>query len=170
MISEERLKELIKQGVIIYQIKKEPLIAGYSNTVKIEELPLKKYHNISVEKYNKLNNCKPHLYKGGDYMVFEKVAELEDLFETKEDAEEYLEFENVTREERLYTPSYKDFKNGQAIRFHCYPCDYECNTDLVNIYIREFFGFGGKDLYIKPLTKENYLEARRMCVKLFKGE
>ena len=27
-----------------------------------------------------------------------------------------------------------------------------------------------KDLFYKPLTYENYLEACRLCVKLFKGE
>ena len=108
MISKERLEELIEQGATIYSISKETFIAGVSDLLKIKALKLdSKVYGISVDKYNEINNCKPHLYIGNDYTPFEKVAELENLFETEEDARWELEMTR-TRTETLKLPNWNE--------------------------------------------------------------
>lgn len=93
------------------------------------------------------------------------------LYESKEDAEEYLKYNYITREEKLEIPTWKEFKNQEKqIKFFSYPCNYACYTDLINIGITEYYGMGGKEIFNKPLTRENYDEARDLCIKLFKGE
>ena len=178
MISEQRLKELIEQCATIYQIIREPFVAGYSSILKIEELPLRSYHNISVDKYNKINNCKPHLYQGGDYMVFEKVAELENLFETKEDAEFELNYKRIPKTEYLDLPTWEEFiAKDKTITFYKNQVKYQMyifvkNKNTNNCRIIIYGDDNSQDWFVfeKPLTKENYLEACEICRKLWLGE
>lgn len=170
MITKERLEELIKEKATIYILVKKQFIAGTSSFIEIVELPLKNYHGISVEKYNKINNCKPHLYQGGEFMPYEKVAELEDLFETEEDARWELEM-TATRTETLKMPTWEEFNNqDKLITFRTY--SHNCHFFKYGKYIviRAFYGQGGMDIFSKTLSKENYIEACKLCLKLFKGE
>ena len=90
-------------------------------------------------------------------------------FETKEEAEWYLEFGNITREEKLSLPSWEEFttknyrccfsgKNNKIITLDCF------NGETLEINENEL------TIFEKPLTKENYIEACRLCKKLFMGE
>lgn len=177
MISKQRLEELIEQGATIYSISKETFIAGVSDLLKIKPLKLdSKVYGISVDKYNEINNCKPHLYIGNDYTPFEKVAELENLFESEEDARWELEM-TATRTETLKLPTYKQvcdmiyssklygvltIKTFDKITF-----GYKRQIDD-NVYI--FVDRLSETQYLGSLTKENYIEACKLCLRLFKGE
>lgn len=97
-----------------------------------------------------------------------RVADIEDIFETKEDAEEYAEFGNITRTERLELPSWEEFNSTKFSYWFMGKNEKEYHLHNVadEIYIGEKFEI----VFNKPLTRENYNEARRICVKLFKGE
>ena len=101
----------------------------------------------------------------------------EDLFETKEDAEEYLKYGNISREEKLELPTWEEFKNfKKSIIFRVLSKDiieeddtiFQCynNGNAIIIYN----DFNSSRIFNKPLTRENYNEARDLCVKLFIGE
>ena len=155
MITKERIEELIEQGATIYsndygeiQLIKENDLSlyenGQNNYILYALEPNKKYHNE----------------------IFD-----EDLFETKEDAEEYAEFGNITRTEKLPYVSWERFKNTEGnYSFKVYPYDYYCYTDGRYVRIKQYYGSLDRIVFTKPLTRENYNEARRICVKLFKGE
>lgn len=149
MIEKERLEELIEQGATIY-VHNERYI-GYclltSNMYCDDEM----------------------LYIQGDDEG--EIEYLEHLFETKEEAEEYAEFGNITRTERLELPSWELFKDRyKGIGFKVEDYIYKCFADGIEIEILQFWGRGCKSIFKAPLTRENYNEARRLCIKLFKGE
>ena len=96
---------------------------------------------------------------------------------TKEDAEEYAEFGNITRTERLELPSWEEFNKVSSFTFE--------SKDRIMMEIAIWIiSLNGKDKAIKitelndwsaccfekPLIRENYDDARRLCIKLFKGE
>lgn len=100
-------------------------------------------------------------------------------FKTQEDAEEYAEFGNITRTERLEFPSWEElFKQDRLL--DCYTQEFAIVKSLSVIGIVLFgvdftneiieVSIGNDKLFIEPLTRENYNEVRRLCVKLFKGE
>ena len=93
------------------------------------------------------------------------------LFETKEDAEEYVEFGNIIKTEKLPYVSWEKFKNKEGnYSFKVYPYDYYCYTDGRYVRIKQYYGSLDRIVFTKPLTRENYNEARRLCIKLFTGE
>lgn len=123
-------------------------------------------------------------------------AWIEDLFETKEDAEEYAEFGNITRTEKLTLPSWDIIENiiEQEKTFGFNHSDRVLARIITKDSIYWFrlckdldlFTFQLKQTYIGEdlceeltsrfpvslgkATKTNYDKARRLCVKLFKGE
>ena len=149
MITKERLEELIEQMADIYVV-----------------MPFGVYtHRLTKE------------YKLGEYgvgvVLYSKVSErwdYHDIFETKEDAEEYAEFGNITRTERLELPSWEDVqKEEDSILVELKTPNLDClfvdkKNNCVAVEEREWCHFR------KPLTRENYNKARRLCVKLFRGE
>lgn len=159
MITEERLKELIKQGATIYDI--------FKGDIYLIDLTMAKYYD--VPKYIEYKN---------DYYNCNLTRSINDLFETKEEAEEYLEFGNIIRPERLNLPTWKEFVKLEE------NYDYGYNTiksfddvkfGYVNPYNDKstclFIEKSGKTIYLTNMvTKETYLEARRLCKKLFLGE
>ena len=98
----------------------------------------------------------------------------EDLYETKEEAEECLEFGNIVREERLELPSWEEFlklplwddKNNVEFKTNKGNTISIFKTEQNEIIVLKDI----KTLFEKPLTKENYLEACELCRKLFLGE
>lgn len=101
---------------------------------------------------------------------------MEQCFETKADAEEYAEFGNITRTERLELPSWEEFNKVSTFAFKRKDgTDMEiaiwnnCPDDTKTIKITRSYDWGAC-CFEKPLTRENYNEARRLCEKLFKGE
>lgn len=156
MIEKERLEELIEQGAIIYAYN--PLIR--KTIIKVR---LNKY----IFFYKNRNKALSY-WLDKELETDRDVGYLEELFETKEDAEEYAEFGNITIIERLELPNWKEFlkqetafmfksKTGQIISLF---------KDDNTIYIED----ENWNILRKSLTRENYNEARRICVKLFKGE
>ncbi len=153
MITPERLKELIEQGATIW----------YVGTI------LKFKYNLDKTYYVEDNYLMQSYCEFDDDVVTRTLGILDNLFETKEDAEEYLEFGNVTREERLYTPNYEEFLDKKFVYF--YNKNYNnCCLHYLNASNEIYINIGGNNVItVGSLTKENYLKARRMCVKLFKG-
>lgn len=91
-----------------------------------------------------------------------------DCFETKEDAEEYAEFGKIPRIEWLELPSWEEFNSTKFSYWFMGKNEKEYHLHNVadEIYIGEKFEI----VFNKPLTRENYDDARRLCIKLFKGE
>lgn len=160
MITKERLEELIEQGATIYsndygeiQLIKENDLSlyenGQNNYILYALEPNKKYHNE----------------------IFD-----EDLFETKEDAEEYAEFGNITRTERLELPSWEDVKkDSETLKYGTYTIAeykhlFSLNLKFLEAFPTQIVLFTDTEKYGWNLSRENYNEARRLCVKLFKGE
>ena len=167
MITKERLEELIKQDATIYII-----CWG-----KIKEISLDDVLYMDIE---------------DDQLCYEiegdlpRTTDLNHLFETHIDAEEYVEFGNITRTDTLKFPIWKDVKDTgydeiffvKDKRFDSGIVQYYFlvaeQTKQIQIMFREIEHIMTIDAYdvifSKPLTQENYNEARRFCVKLFKGE
>ncbi len=159
MITKERLEQLIEKGAIIW-------VCCWG---KLKELDLDGLEYMDIEK---------------DEICYEdtfgccRTTDLNHLFETKEDAEEYAEFGNITKTERIELPSWEEFKTTETItKFFNKDTNYSLyvyvknkNTNNCKIMIRADNGEQEWWEFQKPLTRENYNEARRLCVKLFKGE
>ena len=160
MITKERLKKLIEECATIYSneygeiqlIKENDLILyenGQNNYILYALEPNKKYHNE----------------------IFD-----EDLFETKEEAEFSLEFQNITRTETLNLPTWEELNKKvdtipnmlwQIAKCSEFILFLQTDKTLNNtqIILR-----GNDDTYNWGLTKENYIEACKIAKKLFLGE
>ena len=156
MITKQRLEELIEQGATIYR--------AYAD-VCVEEFKLNKDYKVSTA----------HLWKKMKHSAFKGCGyPLDQLFETKEDAEEYAEFGNVTRTERLELPNWEQVQEG--FYYNGSVPIYEDDKNLCfistskDIVLRNYARLKNQTIFRKPLTRENYDDARRLCVKLFKGE
>lgn len=159
MITKERLEELIEKGAEIWKIEDGivyPLRKDHYEYWRIKEDRLEWYWKIVPSGFN--------------YISFEH------LFETKADAEEYAEFGNITRTERLELPTFDElFDEIFAGSFGIHTIQRFDNVQirykLLLSGVAWLFVVKGKDeLFTSPLSRENYNEARRLCVKLFKGE
>lgn len=163
-ISRERLEELIKQGATIWEYNYEPFIAGYSSIIHIN--PLQLDNNCYIED-DKLYTQRAE--ERSDFDIFE--AELKDIFETRKQAEWYLNY-HATRTEELDLPMWEEFKKGVNIKFFsnigekfiCYGYNKKITLELVES--------DGYEVKIKQwqATEENYEKACDLCLKLFKGE
>ena len=100
MITKERLEELIEQGATIYDLSSQ------FEPFEIDFLKVK-IHGFFNDGVNFYIEC-PTAYNGHQ-LIF---CEYKDLYEfkNKEDAEEYAEFGNITRTERLELPSWEEIK------------------------------------------------------------
>ena len=152
MITKKRLEELIKQKAKVYFIQNESFIAGYSSIIKIKEFNLSEY-SITVD----------------------------ELFETKEEAEWELEFGNIARTETLNLPTWKKIKRKPTIiNFMSKDCR------LCKLCLGEIVAVIGnrtksakkryvcvridKDDHYFERTEKGYIEACELCRKLFLGE
>lgn len=159
MIRKERLEELVKKGAMIYEAK-------YGNINPVD------FSKNKVRWFGK--NCitlEPSLVERyGNHKYYKN------LFETKEEAEEYAEFGNITRPERLDLPTFDElFDEIFAGSFGIHTIQRFDNVQirykLLLSGVAWLFVVKGKDeLFTAQLSRENYNEARRLCVKLFKGE
>lgn len=155
MISKERLEELVKKGATIYEAK-----YGNINSVDFSKNKVRWFCRDCI-------TLEPSLVERyGNHKYYKN------LFETKEEAEEYLKYGNITRTEKFPYVSWKEFCEGKRMRFDgkngsCYCCELE--------YIKERFVVIYKPLldgciFREPLTRENYHKALDICVKLWEGE
>ena len=166
MITKERLEELIEQGATIYGIDDR------WDIVEVRELDAQQiYYSSSNVNYQ---------YVFDDHSVVEFFDDK--LFETKADAEEYAEFGNITRTERLPYMNWDEFNAKECFEFTSKSgepfvlektliIDFESegftNYEL-NIFNRN--DFDHISLFNAECNRENYHQALRLCVKLFKGE
>lgn len=160
MIEKERLEELIEKGATVYC----PYFLYYDgvklnkNTDTITDAGILIYRQIY--KYESTH----------DFFKFDN------LFETKEDSEEFAEFGNITRTERLELPSWEDVKrDSETLKNGTYTIAEHKYLFSLNLKILKFFPtqivlFTDTEKYGWNLSRENYNEARRLCVKLFEGE
>lgn len=146
MIEKERLEELIKQGTTIYRCYADVGVYG---------LRLK---NVRVDT--------AHLWVNGRIGI-----PLNSLFETKEDAEFALKYQNITRTETLNLPTFEEFCKYEYVDFftskgkHCW-LEICLDSPTGRFRMAEGFMF----THIWDLTKENYYAACELCRKLFLGE
>ena len=153
MILKERLEELIKQGATIY--------------------------NISSKKYVGQRKLDRFAWIDDDCLCFDKteypeMAYLQNLFETKEEAEWELEFGNITRTETLRLPSWeywqKVSKYGMYAMSFFDKENHYCELQILETIKVVKWGYGRTVEFENSVSKENYIEACRLCKKLFLGE
>lgn len=165
MISKSRLEELIEQGATIYD----------------PDTMWQSVGEIKLNKKMKINNGR----LDGDLgdlglkgALCSCYIPLEDLVETKEEAEWILEFGCIERTERLELPTWEEiqkcslytlyFNNKELYLYRVY---FNRKAEMITIeeqneeYLECFTKI--KKL---PLTKENYILACRKCKELFLGE
>ena len=160
MITKERLKKLIEECATIYSneygeiqlIKENDLILyenGQNNYILYALEPNKKYHNE----------------------IFD-----EDLFETKEEAEFSLEFQNITRTETLNLPTWEELNKKVDTIPNMFWQIAKCSEFILFLQTDKTLNNtqiilrGNDDTYNWGLTKENYIEACKIAKKLFLGE
>ena len=130
---------------------------------------LKLYKDCFTVDENKLYECD----KNHTILLF--ACKLDKIFATKEEAEWVAEFGNITRTEKLELPSWE-----QALE---QSLEVGIGTTFVDAHKGKWQLIFAKDEIIlcdwslmsrdkrwKKLTHENYLEACRICKKLFLGE
>lgn len=155
MISEERLSELYQNQRTIYW--NQP----FGDSVIKREVDFSKIGITEIANNLYLKDITDKLYN----------IELEDLYETKEDAEFALEFCNIQRIKKLHLPTweevYKDLKNEEEgdytiAEWEDVSFEYERNLIADQILL-----FSKYEKYNWNASKENYIEACRMAKKLF---
>lgn len=159
MITKERLEELIEQGAIIYNKY------GYKIDLAEKDNFIENIFNI----YFKVEQNK--LYRmNKDLKIIEEEWYLQNLFETEEDARWELEM-TATRTETLKLPNFVEVENDDWLDID-FTNKYKemCEIIIKNGIILIHNKIRVKTYFRKELTKENYIEACKLCLKLFKGE
>lgn len=154
MIQKERLKELNKD-VSIYA---------------------KYYDGIAEFTKNEITEITENAVYTYDFGVFGLCH----LFETEEDAEFALLYQNITRTETLSLPIFDEFIDkyrtfGENIILDEKCVMFSANLKTYSLYAdNDLIWIGcendGSVIFKKPLTKENYLKACEVARKLFFGE
>lgn len=150
-ISKERLEELIEQGATIF----------VNNGQIVYEITLGCFKNIDI-----INNV---LYCGTE------IIPLNNIFETKEEAEWFKEFGCIERVERLKLPTWeeinKNFSKERETSFYEDDSHLFFITPFGDIVINNYNHFKVNEIFRKPFTKENYTIACRKAKELFlKGD
>ena len=159
MITKERLEELVKNA------DRNSIIWGVTDYTYHKSKPA-----LRIE-YFELYNM-PTFYKNNIDKLFENYNNTE-FFEIKEEAEWYLEFGNITRTEILNLPTWEELQKDLDKRIG----DYWIADNFYFIFIYDKRDFNSQIIlrtkdenYNWNATKENYIEACRLCKKLFLGE
>ena len=161
MISKERLQELIKQEATIWVENQ------YCNAYDVE---LSNYNYIAIT-----DDKESLMFL--DYSIQEDDPEsvlvdyLENLYETKEDAEFAREFKNITRTETLNLPTWEELNIIDEIKIYGENGkQYLVQADEydISVYASDGYDF----ILYKRLkrTKGNYIKACTIARKLFLGE
>lgn len=154
MITKERLEELIKQCATIYKIRDKTICEYHLSLYNYIENNELMYQNITI-------------YYGTSW-----VGKLEDLFETEEDVRWELEM-TATRTETLKMPKWEEFKKNKRFIFiganHTwYAISISRKKIFLNIHYEDWTDY--EDWKPIEATKENYIEACKLCLRLFRGE
>ena len=168
MISKERLEELIKEEKGCYIL---------ANAYTIGYIHLNKRYEPIIETNEDGYNL--WVFTSNEYDFRDCIHDYS-LFETKEEAEWYLEFGNITRTETLKLPTYKqvcDMIYSSKV-YKAYGSLTIKTFDKITFrYMRQiddniclFIDRLNETQYLGSLTKENYIKACKLCKKLFLGE
>ena len=157
-ISKERLEEIVKEYKTFWWCQ------PYADSFIVREIRQPRVEVVVKEKYCVLiENDKEYL------------AEFEHLTEDKEDAEELAEFGNITRMEKLELPTLKQIQHntigwvkyfkGADNNDYALKVDFMCDTiSIIDTNklkaIKEY----------NHISQPEFLSAKRLCVKLFRGE
>lgn len=163
MITHERLKELIEQEATIWdnagcQIKlindSKHKISLFSNVLYVAE---------------QFENCTNTSTWWEDYTIG-----FNDLYENEEDSKWEEEFGCIKRTERLELPTWEEINSkltqNSSITFFEDKKHLGFITPLKVIVINNYDTWTPKQLFLEPLTKENYTLACRKAKELFLGE
>lgn len=164
MISKKRLEELVKKGATIYAVTLDDKV-GFINFIDYEGKVLENTLKFRVKIKPDLSNwygCEPN---------WSEDISLKSLFETKEEAEEYLKYGNITRTEKFPYVSWEEFCEGKRVVFDGKNgFSYCCELGYINqIFVVIYKPLLDGCIFREPLTRENYHKALDICVKLWKG-
>lgn len=171
MIEKERLKELIEQGATIYAVTLDDEV-GFINFIDYEGKILENVLKFRVKTKPDLSN-----WYGCEANWSDDIS-LNMLFETKEEAEFSLEFQNIPRTETLNLPLFNNLPERLYIPFVRFNKEeniwlayvLDIDSDEIAILFKDIDERVYDCIFQKPVTKENYLEACKMAKKLFLGE
>lgn len=152
MITKDQLEELIKQDSVLYWLFRDDILLV--DTTLINKI----YGDVAIEYLDATYNCN-------------LTVNISDLYENREDVAEKREFGSVFRTERLEFPNWEDVKDKGVNVYFDNPrkdISYELYIDIVKSGI--FVEKNDEVIFLASLSRENYNEARKLCVKLFKGE
>ena len=168
MITKERLEELIEQGATVWNV--------YVNEIILQNNEVRYSDGYYGEKsYIKDNNLIIESWGDEDINL---MYSLDQLFETKEEAEWHKEFGCIWRMERLELPTWEEFEKTKiSVKFRNKETKYSMyvfvkNKNTNNCRIIIYADGGEQDwmVFEMPLTKENYTLACRKCKELFLGK
>ena len=160
MIPRERLKELIENNGTIYCVG--------DNVYKIT---LDKRYFCILGNYLQWS-------KFLDKPMLQRTPHIDDIYETKEDADFVKEFKGVKHTETLDLPLFDDLLENFDISFVRFDKELDCwviyelyvEFNEICILFRDITEEASDCIFREPLTKENYLEACKIAKKLFLGE
>lgn len=162
MISKEELEKLIEEKATIYYRGR-----GYKLENKEEHYTDFWYKQLFEITENGLH----YIYENADYYEGEDtIFKFKDLYKTKEDAEFALKYTNIKRPEILNLPTWEEIQNTHFYEFWNKEFDYMLQYQPVSKKIAVYDMNNRGDYYLQDATKENYIKACDLCVKLFKGE
>lgn len=166
MISKQRLEELIEQGATIYYF-----CGGKIHKMNFLEIKPNKFYDDGFNYY--INS---ELGYKGKLLIFCEYKYLYE-FETEEDAKWELEM-TATRTETLKLPTWEEIAKEVVYEKNIYGYDRKNYVLIIENYgneptieiccLNDYSGIF--EAYEKPLTKENYIKACKLCLKLFKGK
>ena len=166
MITRKRLEQLIKEEKTIWIMNK------YCNAYSYD---LTNYNYVGIA-----DNKESLMFL--DFSIQEDEPEkilvdyLDYLFETKEEAEFSLEFQNITRTETLNLPTWEELNKKVDTIPNMFWQIAKCSEFILFLQTDKTLNNsqiilrGNDDTYNWGLTKENYLEACKIAKKLFLGE
>ena len=161
MITRERLEELAKKCIPVYAVTRRDVFKIETSDPKIGFIG--NFVNWVVE----LNGISRRLN-----------AHLNDIYETKEEAEFALEFQNITRTETLNLPTWEKIpfeRQNYYVKKFTIKNNYDYFGRLVvddnTIRVMGLVqGILFEEYFNEVRSKENYIEACKIAKKLFLGE
>lgn len=154
MITKERLEELIEKGVTVWRS-----MCGDIHKIRLD----KRYFFCDDNKlcWHTIAKLMPRLFVDFEY-----------LFETKEDAEWYVKYGEVTKTETISFPTYEKIMQDLEGKTGTYTIIDASNVLLeVNLgkyYVDQIYLYTKEDKFNWNLSKEGYEQACEMCVHEFK--
>jgi hypothetical protein len=169
MISKERLEELIEEEATIWSNaygKTHRIMLNSTNDVLDENILWRHRNKECIRKYhiNTLYETKSEAEFDAKYKRIPRTEYLDLPTWEEAEIEELVKISNNRNYCWYLIKSFTDKKNNEMFEFSLSKDDDQFYLSVNN----EDSSY--KDLFDKPLTYENYLEACELCKKLFIGE